>query len=286
MIADEDLNAPIGGQPTMPAETIATESATATEAPTSPAADSEAPEPVAEATEPEADGAAEAESETPQGEAKPEKMDWRERRRIEETNKRKQAEAERDELRKEIERLRGPAPATDDETTTQPKAIEDIRREERENARREIEAEQQSRSFAEATGRVLKAGQTAYQDFDAKRAELVENFGEQLAARPDFFEAIVEMPNGHDVFYALASDPDQAESVLSLTPVKMAMALAKIASDVGKPAAPVSKPISKAPAPIRPVTGAPTTVARLDDPSTPMDTWAQTYLSQMAGKGR
>lgn len=287
---DEDLNAPVGGQPTMPEDTIATE--TASVGPSTPApvvAPPEEPEPET------AEQQSEETAEQPES-VKPDKMDWRERRRNEETNRRKQVEAElaaeraeKERFRLELERIRAgtatPNPA--DPAQAVAKTPDQIRAEAREEAKREIMEEQQRQSFAEATGRVLQAGLQAYPDFAQKRDELVQYFGETLNARPDFFDAIINLDNGHDVFYALAADPEQAEQVLAMPTTKMVLKLSQLASSATpKKTEPKPKPISKAPAPITPVAGAPQATNRLDDETAPMDAWAETFLKQMAGKGR
>jgi len=66
----------------------------------------------------------------------------------------------------------------------------------------------------------------------------------------------------------------------------LAIEIAKMGDKKAAPPAPEVKPISKAPAPVKPVGGAPQASDRLDDPNAPMDQWAKTYLKQVAGKGR
>ncbi|MEN6505012.1 MAG: hypothetical protein ABFD92_10760 [Planctomycetaceae bacterium] len=284
-MSEENVDAVTGSQPTMPAETIATESASvggATDVPVEeaePTSEAEA----APATQQEAEAAEPSDA----GDAKPEKMDWRERRRIEETNKRKAAEAELEKARAELAKLRG-TPAPD---ATQPtgaaKTEAEIRAEAVQQAKLELAMEAQQEAFHKATGRVLEAGRADYPDFDAKRAEMITYFGDHLAQRPDFFEAIVDLENGHDVFYALAKDPEQAEQILTMPPVKMALKLSQLSSSISKPSTSAPpKPISRAPAPITPVGGTPQYTDRLDDEAAPMDKWAGQFLKQMAGRGR
>lgn len=218
-------------------------------------------------------------------------LDWKERRRIEEMNKRRAAEAERDRLRAELEALRNEQPHEDGQQPTlspeQAKA----------QARAELEAEARAKSFNDATGRVLRAGQSNISDFENARLEMLQNFGDALNTRVDFFEALTELEpddvppeqlEAHraQVFYALARDPEQTERLLSLPPLKMAMEVTKLSNKIAKPAAPPPKPISKAPPPVAPITGAPQTTGRLDDEAMPMDEWAKRYLKEMAGKGR
>lgn len=296
---DEKLNAEAGEQPEIiasdPAETITNRSASFNEETDRAEAEEAAAAEEAKAAE----AAAKAEGEGAEAAPKPAEkaktpLDWKERRRIEEMNKRRAAEAKAAELEAEVERLRaeraagaqpdaGP-PAT--MTAEQAKAA----------ARAELEAENQARAFRDATGRVLQAGMSSISDFEDARREMVQNFGDHLASRNDFFEALTgldpddvpaDQVEAHkaQVFYALARDPERTERLLSLPPLKMAMELTKISNGIAKPPR-APKPISKAPAPVSPITGSPQSSGRLDDESMPMDQWAKTYLKEMAGKGR
>jgi len=59
------------------------------------------------------------------------------------------------------------------------------------------------------------------------------------------------LPDGHKIVAALADNPDEAQRILALEPMKMAAALTRFATTVK----PVEQKISNAPAPIRPVGG-------------------------------
>lgn len=222
---------------------------------------------------------------------KPEKapLSWQEKRRIEETNKRRTAEARIAEVEAENKRLREAAAkpadgaaATPVATITPEQAIE--------RAKQQLVAQQEAEAFRDATGRVLGKGLETIPGFEEARQEMVANFGDQLNSRPDFFEAIIDpdLPNGHDVFYALAKDPEQTERLLRMSPVKLGQEVAKLSAKLATPAtaAPEPKVISKAPAPVRPVGGAPGPTSRLDDPNIPMDDFAKTFLKQVASRGR
>lgn len=109
------------------------------------------------------------------------------------------------------------------------------------------------REFAAACNRVFEEGTKAFGDgFVRARDTLVQNFGEVIQARPDFLQAVTELPNGHEVFHALGRNLDEADRILSLPPVKMAMELSRMSEKVGKKPAPV---VSKAPAPVTRVEG-------------------------------
>jgi len=72
---------------------------------------------------------------------------------------------------------------------------------------------------------------------------------------PEFMQLITDpeiIPNGHKVVAALADNPEEAQRILSLEPIKMAAALTRFAA---MPAAKAPAPLSSAPAPIRPVGG-------------------------------
>ena len=103
------------------------------------------------------------------------------------------------------------------------------------------------RTLNEAANRTYQAGKEAYgDDFDAAVNTLRQVT--DLSQRPDFLEAVVALPNAHEVYHHLGKNPDDAAHVLSLSPVKMAMELATLSAKVGRP-----KPQSRAPAPITPV---------------------------------
>ncbi len=59
------------------------------------------------------------------------------------------------------------------------------------------------------------------------------------------------IPDGHKIIAALADNPEEAQRILSLDPVRMAAALAKFSATAKTP----EKKISQAPAPIKPIGG-------------------------------
>ena len=209
--------------------------------------------------------------ESEQSESKKDALDWRERRRIQEVNKRRDAERKLQEAQAEIDRLKRASGATEQPERVEPGSIEDIRRQERERIRQELQAQE----FNAACNRTFDQGSQKYQDFVVARDSLVEHFGDELQAHPAFLEAITDLPNGHDVFYHLGKNPEEAERVLSMSPVKMAMEIAKLGDKIAKPAA---KQISQAPRPVKPSPGTVETGTRLDDTNTPMEDWAKTFL--------
>jgi len=113
-------------------------------------------------------------------------------------------------------------------------------------AKRLIEQER----FDDACNKVFDAGKT---DFGNEWDSSLRTFQMLGGASPDFLQAITSMDHGHKVLHALGQDPETAERVLSLPPLRMALELARLEAKVSQSA---PKPqVSKAPAPITPVGG-------------------------------
>lgn len=91
--------------------------------------------------------------------------------------------------------------------------------------------------------------------------------GDQLQARPDFFQAIISLDNGGDVFNTLTKDIDHLAEILEMPPITMGIELAKLSAKAG-PKDPV---ISAAGArkPPKPIESAAATDLALDDPNLP-----------------
>lgn len=102
------------------------------------------------------------------------------------------------------------------------------------------------RDFDSACNKVFTAGKAEFPDFENS----LNTFQMLGGATPDFLDAVTSMEHGHRVLQHLGNDPDAAEKLLALPPLKMALALAKLESTLGQ-AKPAS--VSKAPSPISPV---------------------------------
>lgn len=228
-----------------------------------------------ETAEAEAEEPAEPEAEEADAESEKPKVSWETRRRQEETNKRRQAEKEAADLRAELARLKGGGKPAEETTD-----INEIRRQERERIRQEVHEQTAVEQFNAACNRTFEEGSKEFPDFIDARNTLVETLGDELRSKPAFLEAITELPNGHKVFYELGKNPEEAERILQLSPIKMAIEIAKLSEKSAKPAPP--KSVSKAPPPVKPSAGAVETGVRLDDESTPMDVWAKTFLKDVA----
>ncbi|WP_336816842.1 hypothetical protein [Burkholderia gladioli] len=115
----------------------------------------------------------------------------------------------------------------------------------REEARRLVEQDK----FNDACNRVFDAGKA---EFGAAWDSSLRTFQLLGGASQEFLEAVTAMDGGHKVLQHLGQNPDVAERVLSLPPLRMALELARLETTVGQAKAP---PVSQAPAPINPVGG-------------------------------
>jgi hypothetical protein len=83
---------------------------------------------------------------------------------------------------------------------------------------------------------------------------------------PALLEAVTQLPDAHKVLHQLGQNMDEAARILSLPPVPMAVALARLSQSPAK-----AKPVSNAPPPIKPIDGAPT--GSKDPEDMDMDEW-------------
>lgn len=104
------------------------------------------------------------------------------------------------------------------------------------------------RDFDSACNRVFEAGKAEFPDFDAS----LKTFQMLGGVPAEFLEAVTSLDHGHKVISHLGANPEAAERILSLPPLKMALELARLEASLGqsKP-----KPVSQVPAPITPVGG-------------------------------
>lgn len=195
------------------------------------------------------------------------KVSWETRRRIEETNKRRAAEKEAADLKAEVERLKAGKTDTPD--------VEQIRNEERQRIRSELQQQSAAEQFNAACNRTFEAGTKKFTDFTDARDALVDL---DIGSKPAFLEAITDLPNGADVFYQLGKNPEEAERILALPPIKMAIEITRLGEKAAKPA---PKKTSSAPPPVRPGAGVVETGTRLDDPNTSMDDFAKKFLTEV-----
>lgn len=167
------------------------------------------------------------------------KNDWVQRRIDQLTREKHEEKRQREALEAQLRQYQQPA-----ETSQQPQqrqmSADDVRAE----AKRLIQEEK----FNEACNKVFDAGKTEFPDWDSS----LRTFQMLGGASPEFLEAVTAMDAGHKVLHHLGQNPEVAERLLSLPPLRMALELARLETTVGQ-AKP--KPVSNAPAPINPIGG-------------------------------
>ena len=218
-------------------------------------------------------------------EAKPEKkkLSWEIRRINELTAKQREAEKRAAEAETALAKYQGTTTEEREAASKEPLSVEEIRKQEREAIRREERLHAETERFNEACNAVFEKGVNDIPDFLDARDTLMNALGDEVARKPEFLQIITELDNGHQVFAELGRNPEEAERILKLSPVKMALEIAKMSDKVSKPTA---KPISKVPAPVTPIGGKTVKANRMEDPDVPMETFANEFLTMMAGKGR
>jgi hypothetical protein len=196
----------------------------------------QAQQPAEISTEPGAGQTTEAVEQTQQ--EKP-KNDWVQRRIDQLTREKHEEKRQREALEQQLRQYQQPA-----DNSQQPPQRQMSADEVRAEAKRLIQQEK----FDDACNKVFDAGKSEFQDWDSS----LRTFQMLGGASPDFLEAITAMDAGHKVLHHLGQNPEVAERVLSLPPLRMALELARLESTVGQ-AKP--KPVSNAPAPINPIGG-------------------------------
>jgi hypothetical protein len=200
-----------------------------------PTEQEQAQQPAEVSTEPGAEQSTQA-VEQPQQE-KP-KSDWVQRRIDQLTREKHEEKRQREALEAQLRQLQ---PQTEHQPGQQ-MTPDQIRAE----AKRLIQQEK----FDEACNSVFDAGK---KEFSAEWDSSLRTFQMLGGAPAEFLEAVTAMDNGHKVLHALGQDPEAAERVLSLPPLRMALELARLEAKVAQATPP--KQVSKAPAPITPVGG-------------------------------
>ncbi len=176
---------------------------------------------------------------------KPKRKPWYQERIDGLAAEKNKAKAEAEEFRLKLAEL---APPSGEEVPSlKPEQIQGLIRQE---AAKMVQADKaKARNVGFLNAGVKEFGQ---EDFTEK-CNLIASMGAGDSA--EFMQIITDpdiVPDGHKVVAALADNPDEAQRILSLEPLKMAGALAKFASAAApKPAAPVSR----APTPIKPTGG-------------------------------
>lgn len=117
----------------------------------------------------------------------------------------------------------------------------------------------QQREFNTKCDTIYSSGAEEFgQEWDSTLA----NFGMLGGLNQPFLEAVTQLPDAHKVLHQLGSDMDAAARIMSLSPIPMAVELARLSAKPVKTA-----PVSKAPPPITPIDGAGTPGSGEPDPS-------------------
>lgn len=185
------------------------------------------------------------------------------------TRERYQLRAENDQLRTS----RQPAAADEQETLTQ----EDVDRRANEKAQQIADTQRMN----DRCNEIAKQGAKEFKgDFDKAMAEvhgITPLFDRQGRPQP-LMQAILETDEPHKVLHYLGTNPDVAEELADMSPLRAARKLGQIEIDLAKK--PESKP-SNAPKPLSPVkSGA---AGGSPDPAKDPEGWARWRNEQMRG---
>ncbi len=132
------------------------------------------------------------------------------------------------------------------------------------------------REFINACNRLADNAKKLDKDFDKK----VKALSEDVAPLPGYMIGILDdIENGAQVLKYFADNQDVYEDIYTLTPVKMATAIAKLGTKLATETKP--KPISKVPPPNEPVNGMAKTTINLSDKE-PMEDWIAKRNRQVA----
>ena len=177
----------------------------------------------------------------PQGED----FDWKAARFRREREKRQRMDAENAALRTELELLRRAQQSGEPVGEQQPGQQQVDIAALRTQAVREAELGLKAREVGER-------GRTEFSDYTARVGEMLHDYESELSQRPDFWEAVLELPDPHKMVYHLAQTPGQIDALLDLSPAKLGVQLGNMNA---KLSAPKAKPVSKAPPPPSPIQG-------------------------------
>lgn len=228
------------------------------------------------------EGASEGEQPDADKGKKPKKpLSWEMKRIHEETNKRREAERRAQELEEQLQKLRsGNQP---DEPTTEP--VQDIDALVDKRAQERLQQQEFSKrvSSFDASG----ASEFGREEFD-QSCNLVATILDPRDVH-GFMDALTDpeiVPDGHKVIMELANDPEEAERILRLPPVKRTVALVKLSERLSQPAKTPPKPISKAPAPVAPVGGNTKPASVLNNPEASQEEFDRELKKMLFAKKR
>lgn len=174
-----------------------------------------------------------------------EDFDWKAARFRREREKRQRLDAENAALRTELELLRRTQNSGEPVGEQQPGQQQVDMTALRAQAQRDAELGIKAQAVGER-------GRNEFPDYTVKVGELLTDYENELSRRPDFWEAVLELPDPHKMVYHLAQTPGQIDALLDLSPAKLGVQLGNLNA---KLSAPKAKPVSKAPPPPSPIQG-------------------------------
>jgi hypothetical protein len=167
------------------------------------------------------------------------KGDWVQRRIDQLTREKFEERRQREALEAQVRQYQQQQGDQTHQPANKPMAADDIRAE----ARRLVQQER----FDDACNKTFDAGKKDFPDWESS----LKTFGMLGGAPQEFLEVVTSLDAGHRVIHHLGSNPEEAERLLSLPPLRMATEVARIEASLRSKA----HPVSKAPPPISPVAG-------------------------------
>lgn len=176
--------------------------------------------------------------------------DWVPKRLAEITAARRAAEAERDQMKAELERLRAAAPVSADgqQPAISPQALEDLA-----NARAEAIANQK-REQETFNSRITSINEAGMKEFGEDFDKSVQTLTMAGVGGPEFLKVLTNVPNAEKVVTYLGKPENVGEAIriANLDPVSMAVEMTKMAATASKA---LAKQVSKVPPPLDTIDG-------------------------------
>lgn len=153
-------------------------------------------------------------------------------------------------------------------------------------------AKAQQAEFDRACTETVEAGRKEFPDFNDKVQDLLQvrdiSDPASVQAYNTLIAAAIETGDGAKIIHKLGGDLEEAARIMGLTPVKMGVALAKLASVAVK----IEPDVSTAPKPITPLNGGKKASFEQIEPDDPeragkldMSTWMERREKQVAERG-
>jgi len=191
------------------------------------------------------------------------------------------AEAEKERLEALVKELSASRKSDEQQQDDKPQKTEaEIRAEVEKQVRQQFEEEARAKEFNDASNQAYENGIKKFgqAEFEESLQDL-QRVG--LSSRVDVVQTALETGNAEQVLFLMGQDVAEAERIMSLSPVKMAIEMAKLAAS--RPRAPKTETaVSKATDPIRPVRGGnASNEFDLADPNTDMNDWVRNFDKMM-----